>query len=332
MLAGARARAGSRGLELVVPHPAGVGGVYILNQGEIANYCVGTVHDLLLSERIGRLTSIAPRDIRQAARAVAKEGAAGRPARDAAVAAESQERQRISRTSRLLLQLLVRQTGGGDCPLAELERHGHAAVTKLAPALGRPVADVAAEIATLACHYAELGLDGDGVGARCRRVADEMDRLHPEVTAWADRLGGVSAQSAMMVAAVISGTLTVARQLLADSQARAGALPALLAMSFRNAAGVARELERAEWLLDGWEPICLIWHVAAEDGARRATVAELLSTLPMIPTEAAGWAGSTLEGGTRPAARPLCLEEDWRTQHLVAGLIVRNEHLRALAA
>ena len=77
VLSGTRARQAAGGVELVVPHPAGVRGVYVLRWAELGNFCAATLHDQALAEGVGRLASVTPGSVRAVARAVAQDGAAG---------------------------------------------------------------------------------------------------------------------------------------------------------------------------------------------------------------------------------------------------------------
>jgi len=333
MLAGARARGAPRGLEIVVPHPAGVRGLYILRGSEIANYCAATVHDLLLGEQLARLSVFSPATIRQAARAVAKEGSAGRKARDAALAADSQDQQRRVRTNGLLLRLLVQQTGGGVVAQGDLGRCAKLALVKLAATHARPAEALMSDIAMLGDSYAELGIDGADGGARCRRVAGQLGEMHDELAAFGDRLSGASGQAAAQIVASAASALHLTRRLFADAEASAADLPRLLGRCAASTADVASELERAEWLLDGWERISLLWRLSRADGAERAAIQEIMYIMPRLPAEAQGWAEASGHEAMRAAAASrLPLGEDWRASALVADLVARNELIRAVAA
>ncbi len=332
MLAGAKARRAGRAIELVVPRPPGMDGRYIFACSEIDHICTPTVHDLLLCEHIGTSSSLTPREIRRAAHEVACHGAAGRRARAAAAAAAIADRQQEERTGMALLQMLVAQTGGGVCAPAELEPRADIAIHALSARLCRSVAAITADIEALTRLFADLGVDGDPGTARCRRLADAVDRIGGEVIAWGGRLDFAFAHAARQIAAAAADA-TCAGRLIADAQAKAANLPALLASWARDQDRVAAELRRAEWLLDGWETICLIWDQAADDGARKAAVSEILLTLPLLPREVNDWPGVTRCVRVRRTIDVLPgLGDEWRAASNLPALIARNEQLRALAA
>ncbi|MEJ0048699.1 MAG: hypothetical protein WDN04_23255 [Rhodospirillales bacterium] len=100
----------------------------------------------------------------------------------------------------------------------------------------------------------------------------------------------------------------------------------------KNPARTAAFLARAEWLLDGWDQICLVWELA-EDDRRRAAVSEMALMVPAIPKEAGDWVNRHLDETERHRMRRIVQSfEDWRTGSLVFDLIGRNELIRALAA
>ena len=46
---------------------------------------------------------------------------------------------------------------------------------------------------------------------------------------------------------------------------------------------VIRIAARPDWLLDGWEQICLIWNYARDDATRSAALVEILEHVPILP-------------------------------------------------
>ena len=91
LLGGRMRRAERGGAELVLAHPAGAEGVYILPWSAMPSLCAPTLHDRALWERAASaaLPELSPAAARRAARAVAESGHAGRDAARAAVAAEA---------------------------------------------------------------------------------------------------------------------------------------------------------------------------------------------------------------------------------------------------
>jgi hypothetical protein len=96
---------------------------------------------------------------------------------------------------------------------------------------------------------------------------------------------------------------------------------------------VADLVARPDWLLDGWDQICLIWSYARDDGARRAAMAEIMSIAPVLPREAEAWhTGTEIVNENLRFRRVVPLNEDWRTGAVAFRLIERNELFRAMAA
>jgi hypothetical protein len=94
---------------------------------------------------------------------------------------------------------------------------------------------------------------------------------------------------------------------------------------------VIRIAGRPEWLLDGWEQICLLWEFANDDPARSAALVEMAQLVPVMPREAREWSDVLAKVETSVMRRRLIpMNEDWRTGATVFELIARNEHMRAL--
>jgi hypothetical protein len=95
---------------------------------------------------------------------------------------------------------------------------------------------------------------------------------------------------------------------------------------------VTELVSRPEWLLDGWEQICLIWQNAHDDAMRRAALAEIATLIPILPKEVNDWCAAQYEIDSLNRFRRLVqLNEDWFTGSLVFDLIARNEHFRAIS-
>ena len=331
-LAGARGRMAARGLELIVPHPAGVRGVYIMARSEMGNFCTATLHDLRLAERLDDQPSLSPQAVRAASRDVATQGIAGRAAADAARSAREADHTACLMTNIALLQMLVQQTGGGACGAGELDKRAKAAILRLAPALGRAPAQVTNDIEALAGLFVPIGLGAAAARARCTQLTDAMEHLAQDVRHYQGADLTQASLGAWLIASAAEATVALARQLMDHARARAGDMPALLAAWVNDAAGTAAMLGRAEWLLDGWDQICLVWQLA--DGTnRRGSMTEMALMVPVIPRQAETWLGTVLDESERLRLRKLVHGfEDWRTGSLVVELVARNERIRALAA
>lgn len=341
-LAGARARPAERaGLEFILPNPSGGRGVYILPWAGVRELCRPTLHDTRLNERIAALRGVTPEAIRQAAREIAAEGLAGRPARSAARLAAQAERQARLLTSFRLLLALVRQTErAGENPVppeqdrpAEIERRAKRSIARLAPRLTLPPDAIAVLLEQLAELFAGIGIGPQAEEARLPRAMAALAALRDQMDSWRAGHPDDSGLAAQAIGASASLTLTCAAVTLADSRAMTDDVPGLLARWAATPDSIAGRAARTDWLLDGWERIVLLWRSAAEGASRRAALCEMLLLTPAIPREAREWTRLDID-----AEGPMCsrgtvlLKQDWRTGMPPADLIAGNERLRAEAA
>jgi len=131
-----------------------------------------------------------------------------------------------------------------------------------------------------------------------------------------------------MVCAAAELALSMATKALAEVRHATADMVGLLRSWSTRPAAVTRLAERPEWLLDGWEQICLIWNYAQDDAARYAALVEVVEYVPIMPKEVSDWSGDTSDLVLR---RPGILESEWRNGATMYDLIARNEHLRAIA-
>jgi hypothetical protein len=333
LLAGARARPGERSsLELVVSNPSGGRGVYILAWADIANVCQPTVHDRRLTEAVAALRSVTPDAIRHAAREVAASGMAGRGALAAAVlASESEEKALLQTNFDLLLEVVRQIEPKGEHRLppqqdrpAELERRARSAVARIAPILRYSPEAVATSLERLASIFANIGV---GRSARIPAAIARLIQLRSEVATFAEANPDDYGAEAGLIGRVADLTITLAKATLADAKALPGDVVALLRRWLADPDGLAKQLARPEWLLDGWDRICALWETAPATGS---TIAEMAALLPVLPIEANDWLSrgadivSELPRSRRKVVREL---EDWRTGLVACDLIARNETL-----
>jgi hypothetical protein len=341
MLAGTRARPAQRGgTELIVPNPAGGRGVYILPWGGVCQLCRPTVHDTRLNQAVAALRTVTPATIRQAAREVAAEGLAGQDARAAADTAVATEYQDRLLTNFLLLLALVEQVdpaGLGSVPAnrartAELELRAKRTVAGIAPKLGRPVDAIATGLEELAAVLAGIGVSGQSPPPRIPRLLEALRRVREDAGTWAREHGDDSGAQAQMAAAVADLTIACAEKTLTEAHGLIGDMAGLLREWGAAPDKLSQRVSRPEWLLDGWEQICLIWHCADGDVARRAALAEMALLVPVLPKEASDWVGMKIDDDMVMRFRKtVSLNQDWRTGAQFER-IERNEKLRALAA
>jgi hypothetical protein len=298
---------------------------------ELQHFCAPTLHDLKLAARLGGLPQVTPRAVRGAALAVAASGAAGRGARAAAEAALAAEREDHRAVIGTLLNHLVRQQMGAPCAPTELDRQVKAVLLRLAPMLRRPAATLTLDIEALAGWLAAVVPCGSGA-PRCTRVVEDVAWLAAEVRGLPPAVHGRGAHTARLVVSAADSTLAMARRMLADANAQLNDVAALLAAWAADPASTADMIVRAEWMLDGWARLCLVWR---ETGlaARRGAFAELALLVPVIPREAADLTGVSLDEASRQQLRAQVLGgADWQTGGLIHDLVARNERILAHAA
>lgn len=342
MLAGARARPMERGgTELIVPNPSGGSGVYVLPWNAVRDLCRPTMHDMQLNELVAELSPITPNGIRMAARNVAAEGLAGRPARAAAAEAATHERMDHLLTNFLLLLELVKQgepLGHNRVPPdreqpAVLERRARWVIGHISPKLGLSPDRIATGLEQLAGLFSPVGIGRQIPTARLTRLVEALARLQSETHAWGLSKVDDSVASAAMVSEVASLTLNCAATTLGATRALIDDLPMLLRSWDGAPDALAQRTTRSDWLLDGWEQICLLWNIAETDTMRRAALADMVLMVPILPREAASWMEEKMIANDANHRRRIVqINEDWRTGITVFDLIARNERIRALAA
>jgi hypothetical protein len=341
LLAGTRARpAEKQGLELVIPNPAGGRGVYIMAWTGIPSLCCPTLHDRQLNERIAKLTTVTPSTIRRVSREVAAEGLAGAEATDAArQSAEHDKGDRLV-ANYLLLMALISQVEGalppgksvGTPDKAEVQQRAQLAVNIVAPRLGRSVNWVAAALEAIADAMASVGVNSSSTTSRVPCLVRMLKQCSTEVANWScAQLSDDQASYAEMICTVADVTLALADNTLSQARTLGNDVVGLLRSWAVDQDRIVRLAGRPEWLLDGWEQICLLWSLAQDDAARRAALFEMVQLVPVLPREARDWTDLVLQADIPIRGRRLIpLNEDWQTGLTVFEMIARNEHIRAL--
>ncbi len=342
LLAGTRARPGEkRGLELVIPNPSGGRGVYIMAWKSISALCSPTLHDRQLNDRIEALTSVTPGTIRRVSREIAAEGLAGDEATAAARKAADNDKGDRLLANYLLLLALVEQV---DAPTAEqklaavsdpeeMQRRARLAVDQVAPLLRRTSNWVAAALEAIGDTMSYIGVTVGSTSGRVPRLIKLLQRCSQEVAAWSSaQRSDDQASYAEMICTVADHTLKLAEATLAQARELTNDVLGLLRTWGKDPEPIVRLSGRPEWLLDGWEQICLLWTLAQDDAARRAALVEMVQLVPVLPKEAKEWADQFQEVDISMKLRRLIpLNEDWRTGAAVFDTVARNEHMRALS-
>jgi hypothetical protein len=340
-LAGSRVRPARRtGIEFIVPNPSGGRGVYVLEWDGVRQLCRPTVHDTLLSRRLGGLEGLDPRGVRLIVLALAAEGMAGKQAAAAARAATIAAAKEQVLLNFLMLILLMEQIEPTGLRVSaetertpELDRRARRLVTRYATAAGRHVNQVSADLETLSGLFLAVGLEPGMPPARLPRLNTRLAAVADSLTEWA---GSMPEDGFTAVAASLADSTRVAASYaaatLGSAWAMAGDIRGLLGAWATAPDEITRQVSRPDWILDGWERFCLLWEAPGPTSARRATLQEMTQIMPHLPREAAEWVGSatTETSVPGPATHGPRVNESWRGGGASFGLIARNEHLQAL--
>lgn len=341
LLLGSRMRPAERGgFELVIANPGGGQGAYVVPWAALPEVCVPTLHDLRLWKILSDLPLLTPSAVREAARAVAVEGFAGRAAVSAAAVAQEARASLRTRANFLLVLRVIRQMETAseaqlpperDTPDG-IEARARRALARIAQQVGSRPEDLAAELEELAALIQDIGVPGDPQPAPARQQAAAIRAFTEEVAEWCAatpaardlRVGEVIAQASELTLRCCDLTFAQIEQRLADTAA--------LLRAWRKERPHMRNLAaRPDWLLDGWAAICALWTEAAPV-ERLAVSHEIALMVPMVPREAESWTGLradwTATLSLRKRVRAL---EDWRTGRMI-DLTERNERLRAVTA
>lgn len=340
LLAGTRVRRSERsGIELVVPNPSGGRGVCIVHWPGVRALCNPTVHDTVLFQRLSHLQRIDPAGVRDAAQQIALAGYAGRDAIAAAeTARDSDHRHRLLTHFLLLAELTEQMEPTGRTPTAlaertpEFDNRAGVLLRRIAPSLGCTAEHLTAGVAAMGSAFAPIGIGWDDRTARVPRLITILKETHADLTRWLttgpeNDIGGLGRTMSIAMRGICEGSEAVlenTRNALTD--------PMTLIRRWIARPDEPQALAlRCEWLLDGWERICLIWKLAGSLASRRAALLEMALLLPALPREVNAWINFNFPSeATDEACRVVSNNDSWRRGGAGLTLIQRNESLRAM--
>jgi hypothetical protein len=340
MLSGTRIRESGTGIELVVPNPSGGRGVYILDWGGVRALGNPNVHDTVLFRRLSSLARLDPAGMRDAALDVALNGHAGRDAAAAAKRSIARDAaHRLNAHFRLMLGLIeqIHPAAMQAVPpagrAAAVERLGPAILHKLAPMLGPSAGELADALAAMGNAFAPVGVEADDTDARIAGFLARLDEARESLSYWlrADAendIGGIG----RAIAGAMQTASGYGRTILQATRALPNDAIGLLKRWFRDSEAVLTTANRTDWVLDGWEWVCLLWLAAQTGAARRRALLEMAPLVPVLPGEAANWTDMPPPPETlRQPCRVTSREDGWRSGGAAFALIERNETLRAMS-
>ena len=335
MLAGARVRE-AKDVELVVPNLSGSRGIYVLQWPGVREFCKPTVHDTILYQHIAVLPRIDPASVRSAALDVAKQGYAGRGAAAAAEAITSRDRSHGFQACAVLTARLLRQAepdgqdGGRLAGNRFFDAHAVAMLRRMAPAMGCSVNELEDAVAAVSRMFAPIGVAVDDRVARVPRLIDRLKETCVSLSRWVNKDPGNDIVGlGLPLVATIKATCDASEAVLAATRTTLIDPATLLKRWFDNPDGVLATASRCDWLLDGWERVCLLWLVAHSTAARRASLLEMAQVLPALPTEVEEWTEMSVpDHALHEACRVTSQSDSWRTGSAAFTLVQRNEMVR----
>jgi hypothetical protein len=304
------------GLEMLLSNPAGGRGIYVACWTALRAFAAPSLHDILLADRIAGQTAsdvgsapLSPASVRVAAIAVAVEGHAGR--RVAAAAQRARQAEQLGRR-RLRAHLLLELAQALGLPGSQSRMNDPwtaypddssgwlvEAPPLLATLLNRPGSrpqqaaiawlpvELDAAIARIAAMAWPLGIGPAASQARLPRVLrllsgrprPEASMVRPKGRAAAETVAGSNKLDAVIASRSAQATAALHRALAVFED------PLGLLASWRtDNATLLHTLEQPDWLLDGWDRLCLLPGDAVEMGA----LAQMLLYQAGTGQEAAG--------------------------------------------
>ncbi len=334
-----------------MPNPSGGRGVYILPWSDIGALCRPTLHDAMLGRSLstpldGIERNLSPARLRDAARAIAIQGLAGRAAAAGATAAIQRQAEGLVATRFTLLmkvteQLEARRTIAPALvhqPPSEIERRGGVALIQLANELGQKPQRMSDLLDMLAVHFVDVGCGLGMADASLPSLVAHLGVLRNQLAVWAQgdqtsalHDNGSAARGAVAVTGAAELAARMARMALEKARARLTDMPGLLRASLADPADISRCCEQPSWLLDGWEQIWLIWRASPALLSQHDAISAICRQIPLLPDEAEAWLGLP-QGTAEQLFRRAPQEQPWHKEtSSTLDLIARNEHLRAMA-
>jgi hypothetical protein len=270
------------------------------------------VHDIVLLNQLEESGRVSPSVVRDATWAVAREGYAGPLARTAAEGGE--------RYNSIGLH-------------ADMLRRGRSVLVRLGRSFGRSGSELGNALSVLAVAFAPVGVVPAEPNGRIIRLLYRLERTRDDIV---EAINGGRCGSGTELASAIVAAASVVIPCAHAAIAAAHALVAdpllLLSRWFARRQEVEATATRAEWFLDGWEQIGLLWQSSFDNKARLGALLEMAQIIPSLPHEAIAWSPTPLPtSALTPNVRVASRHDDWRSGQSAIALIDRNERMRAMS-
>lgn len=333
--------AGKGTMELLVRNISGGKGYYVVNWRGLSETMPLTLHDSVLYQAISQLPSLDPAAIRSAGLAVAKEGYAGEEASVAALALESGDRDMALLTQFGLIAALLSESGVKNVSLMSVAAADAAeqdmlrgALRRIAPDLGVDPVHIFKNIEAMADVLFPLGMPTAPMPGRHRRTLAQLEALENAMNVWAEEEPTELRGAATFIAAAAHINIKIMKQLLGELDQDLSQIMRFFKLWTTDEKAVRLRLQRASWVLDGWDHLINIWTATTgqDRHTQRAAVEEISLLTPAVPREGLEWLSVRMPGALNDKViqrRWVKANEDWRSAVTTLGKISRNEKLLA---
>lgn len=341
VLAQARVRKTDRDrLEVLVASIADSNATYVIPWSVVDEMFKLTVHDIYLHRAVSELDAMSPEDIRTAALKTAASGLAGTEA-----ARQARRVQQVDEEDRILVNYLlvvaILRTVGMEFGRAGVidvtsdsgQKIARAAMAEAAGPLNLSGEALYDRLTALSALLGPVGLPNSPKPGRLREQFDDLKSFQVGITEWSKLDGSDRADLAGFCGETARLTLRLAKEALADLDARVDALGVTLKQWDKAYAGLRAAAARVSWLLDGWQFITALWRQAA-DGTpndQYTAVDQIFRVLPMIPSQEMKAEDTEGIRADLMLRKRVQVGEDWRTGEVDIELIERIEAVGALA-
>ncbi len=278
--------------ELLVPGLANTRGIYVFEWAGIPQRFTLTLHDRLLHRAIAPEPAPTPTAIAAIANRVGLSGAAG-PEVQAAAQRRVEQAETLSLLARytIMMRAIERMSGDGTrMAVSELrtpagQQRAKEILAKIAARSKLTPQVLQERIDQLGSSLADTGLAGMPIKAPVRLLMQQMAQMARVLREWADEGKGDSVIEARLISQVSEETCRLAEQITAVIDDSTADIDALFA-DWTNGERVLRAaVQRAAWLLDGWERLVNMWlDVADRSPSDQSQTLSLMSYLmPLIP-------------------------------------------------
>lgn len=293
VIAHARIRKIDKGeFEALVPGLSGGRGTYVLPWKNLKDMISMSVYDRQLAKSLKAEAALSPARIRQIALDLSKSGVSGSDRAKAAKETLEQDSAVRVRIRQVLLQAIVDRFGDQDDPIDIAAMDEQTAMIAAGRVLGGFARREGLSGDQLIDHLIEwtrlvepIGFPEKDCAGYMRRFAQMLRKMNRDVAGWAGSEPPKSQRLANELALAAQSVVEQTEFCLATIDACRSNLKETV-LDWKTAGALLRqEIERIDWLLDGWALILEKWSAADgwERHEQRALVLELHQFMPILP-------------------------------------------------